>query len=241
MRHYAAAKKLRPYKTCALMMDVRGRTLRTSRFAKDVDLLPDDTLEIRTDGIEITSTRDEIQLNNVEVPAVIRPEDYIWIGEEGLSAVVTEVARTSFMVRIAGQGQLKAGHSYLVKIPGVRIQNLPMLTFDDRFDCRDLLKQGFDYISLPNVQTARDLKEVKLSLHDDCKHIRLFAKIDTIEAIQNYESILKQADGIIIVRNELGVELSPEKLCIAQRWMVQKANEASVPIFLQSQVLEAMS
>lgn len=60
LRHYNAAKKLRPYKTCALMMDVRGRTLRTSKFAKDCDFLPDDTVEIRTDGVEIDSTHDEI-------------------------------------------------------------------------------------------------------------------------------------------------------------------------------------
>lgn len=167
----------------------------------------------------------------MEVPAVVRPEDYIWIGEEGLSAVVIEVARTSFTVKVTGQGQLRAGQSYLVKIPGIRIQSLPMLAFDDRFDFRDHLKH-FDYISLPNVQSARDLKEVKLSLSDECKHVRLFAKIDTIEALQNYENILKQADGIIIVRNELGIELSPEKLCLAQKWMVQLANQASVPIFL---------
>ena len=71
-------------------------------------------------------------------------------------------------------------------------------------------------------------------------HIQVVAKIDTKEGVQNFEGILKQADGIVILRNELGMEILAEKLMIAQKWMIQTANLASVPVFLQSQVLESM-
>jgi len=66
------------------------------------------------------------------------------------------------------------------------------------------------------------------------------AKIDTLEAVQNFAGIIKQADGIVILRNELMMELEAEKLVLAQKWMVQTANVASIPVFLQSQILESM-
>lgn len=67
----------------------------------------------------------------------------------------------------------------------------------------------------------------------------MVAKIDNIDAVHQFEGILKYADAIIVLRNELAWELSPEKLMLAQKWMTQTANMASVPIFLQSQVLES--
>lgn len=68
----------------------------------------------------------------------------------------------------------------------------------------------------------------------------MLAKIDTLEAVQNFAGIIKQADGVVILRNELGMELEAEKLMLAQKWMTQTANLASIPVFLQSQVLESM-
>ena len=69
----------------------------------------------------------------------------------------------------------------------------------------------------------------------------IVAKIDNVEAIHQFKMILKYADAVIIVRNELTFELPPDKLMIAQKWMVQTANMESVPIFIQSQVLESMT
>ena len=171
----------------------------------------------------------------------MRDEDVVFLGEDGqISGQVVEIARTSFIVQIKSGGTLEPG-THVVKIPGNRIQQLPVLTFEDRVDFREILaKNSFDYISIPNVQTGRDIQELKLLIGPEHNHIQLIAKIDTIEAVNNFENILKQADGVILLRNELGMELTPEKLNLAQKWMVQTANSASVPVFLQSQVLEAM-
>lgn len=96
-----------------------------------------------------------------------------------------------------------------------------MLTFEDRVDFREICaKNSFDYISVPNVQTGRDIQELKLLVGPEHNHIQLIAKIDTIEAVNNFENILKQADGVILLRNELGMELTPEKLNLAQKWMI---------------------
>ena len=102
------------------------------------------------------------------------------------------------------------------------------------------IKHSFDYLTLPSVMTGRDLQEIRLNLGPDAEHMQVIAKIDSLDAVQNFNSILKHADGIIILRDELLMELEPEKLVLAQKWMTQTANTASVPVFLQSQVLESM-
>lgn len=81
---------------------------------------------------------------------------------------------------------------------------------------------------------------MKLLIGPEAQHTQLLARIDSIEAVQNFQGIIKQADGVIILRNELGMELDAEKLMLAQRWMIQTANLASIPVFIQSQVLESM-
>jgi pyruvate kinase len=87
---------------------------------------------------------------------------------------------------------------------------------------------------IPTIQTGRDIQEVRMSLSNEAKNIQIVAKIDTIEAVQNFAGIIKQADGVVILRNELMLELEAEKLVLAQKWMTQTANLASIPVFLQS-------
>lgn len=71
-------------------------------------------------------------------------------------------------------------------------------------------------------------------------HIQILAKIDSVEALHNFEEIIRIADGIIINRVELGMELPAEKLMIAQKWMIDRATKEAKPVIIQSQVLESM-
>ena len=102
------------------------------------------------------------------------------------------------------------------------------------------VKHRFDYICVPCTQTGKDLQEVRLSLGDTARKINILAKVDTVEAVHQYDGILKNADGVILVRNELAFELPSEKLVLAQKWMITRANQESRPVFIQSQVLESM-
>ena len=73
------------------------------------------------------------------------------------------------------------------------------------------------------------------------RRYRIVAEIDSVKAIHQLKMIFKYVDAVIIVRNELNFELPPDKLMVAQKWMVQTANMESVPVFIQSQVLESMT
>ena len=117
---------------------------------------------------------------------------------------------------------------------------MPLLKVADKEDIEEIAKKyKFDYIAIPNVTSIKDIKDAKEACGEDSK-IGIIAKIDNLEAVHQFAMILKHADAIIIVRNELAFELPPDKLMIAQKWMIQTANMESVPIFLQSQVIESM-
>ena len=81
LKKYQEAKRLRPYKTCALMMDMRGRSIRASHVAEPIVCKEGDVVEIRTDGADITSTREEIQINYFDLPPVMREGDMVIIGD----------------------------------------------------------------------------------------------------------------------------------------------------------------
>jgi pyruvate kinase len=122
-----------------------------------------------------------------------------------------------------------------VKIPGSLYQKIPILREEDKEKIEDIaVKHHFDYIVIPCVQTGKDLADVREALGKTGEKIHIIAKICNIDAVQNFPTILKYTQGIVILRNELSVDMEPEKLVIAQKWMIQAANKAAVPVFIQS-------
>lgn len=156
------------------------------------------------------------------------------MGELGeVTAEVEETSRDSFVMAIKAGGNISSRAP--VKLPGARYQSLPILRESDHQLIEEIaIKHKFDYVVVPEVLTGRDIAEVKQALGKDGEQIHVIAKIATVEAIQNFTAILKAADGVVILRNELAFDMEPEKLVIAQKWMTQTANAAAIPVFLQS-------
>lgn len=95
---------------------------------------------------------------------------------------------------------------------------MPLLRVCDKEDLQDVaIPLKFDYVSVPCVTSVKDIQECKYSLGRDeyAARIGILARIDNVEAVHQFEGILKYVDGVIIVRNELSFELPPEKLMIA--------------------------
>lgn len=90
------------------------------------------------------------------------------------------------------------------------------------------------YVAIPYAVRKRDISSVRDALGAAGAHVQLLAKIDTVESIHNFEELIKTADGIIINRVELSLEMHPEKLILAQKWMVDRATTEGKPIFVQS-------
>ena len=90
-------------------------------------------------------------------------------------------------------------------------------------------------MAIPYTVRKRDLTQVKEALGQAYgAHVQLLAKIDTVESIHNFEEIIKTADGVIINRVDLGLEMAAEKLMLAQKWMIDRACQEGKPVFVQS-------
>lgn len=133
------------------MMDVRGRSVRISKAAapEGISYAVGDKFEIRTDGYDIDSTKAELQINYFDLPPVMREGDLVILGDNGqVHGCVTEIARTSFQVEVKQAGVIPS--FAVVKIPGARIQQLPILTLEDKIDIKELAaKYNFDYLVIP--------------------------------------------------------------------------------------------
>ena len=112
---------------------------------------------------------------------------------------------------------------------------MPLFTKEDLDNLKNIaIKYRFDYVSLPHVQTGKDIEDARMALGDAGSRIGILAQIDTSEAIHQFEGIVKHADGVVIVRDALAYEFSPEKLMLAQKWMINRANMEACPVFLQN-------
>lgn len=126
-----------------------------------------------------------------------------------------------------------------MNLPGIEVE-LPTLTEKDKNDIVEFgVKYKVDMIALSFARTAKDIIETR-NLMKDCPTIKVIAKIENQEGLHNFDSILKEADGIMVARGDLGMEIPLERVYLAQKWMVEKSNKAAKPVIVATQLLESM-
>eukprot|EP00347_Sterkiella_histriomuscorum_P014148 403361980 len=255
LKKFQEAKRLRPHKTCALMLEVRGREIRTSeideksqafvaasedtQFRSGIQLKAGQQLFISSDNLFLKSDEKTLQCNYRELPKLVKPNDVIHLDDGRVVCLVTDVEHNGVHVEVKGGGIL--GSRVNIKLPSGRHDQLPILTAVDEVDVVNYaVKNNFDFIALPYAVRKRDIQQVKDLLGPAGAHIQILAKIDTVDSLHNFEELVKAADGIILNRVEVGLELPAEKLMLAQKWMIDRTVQEGKPIFLQSQVLESM-
>lgn len=127
-----------------------------------------------------------------------------------------------------------------MNLPGA-IVDLPTLTEKDEDDLVEFgIKNNVDFIAASFVRKASDVEYIRDVLGPKGAHIKIISKIENHEGLHNYDDILGASDGIMVARGDLGMEIPPEKVFIAQKWMIEKANILAKPIVVATQMLESM-
>lgn len=132
-------------------------------------------------------------------------------------------------VKVEVKNDCEIGEKKNMNLPGC-IVDLPTLTEKDEEDITEFVKKGIDMIAASFVRKAEEIDTIRDVLGAGGAHIKIIAKIENQEGLNNYDEILAATDGIMVARGDLGMEIAPEKVFIAQKWMIEKANIAAKPV-----------
>lgn len=224
-----SALKQRPEKTCAVMLDTKGPEVRTGflRDNKPIDIVSGQSLKILTD-YEIEGDNTKIACSYKNLPKSVKVGGLIYIADGSLTCEVTEVHNDHIVVKC--KNSCKLGEKKNMNLPGAYV-DLPTITPKDEEDLVEFgIRQNIDFVAASFVRKAQDIHNIRDVLGVGGNFIKIIAKIENHEGLENYDEILAAADGIMVARGDLGMEIPPEKVFIAQKWMIQKANLACKPV-----------
>jgi pyruvate kinase len=164
--------------------------------------------------------------------------DRILLDDGLIELGVTGKSRTAVITKVLEGGHLKDRKG--VNLPGMKI-SIPSFTEKDRTDLSFGIKMGVDYVAVSFVREAADIKKVRSWLKARGRPKPLIAKIEKPEALKNLDSILDEADGLMVARGDLGVELKPEEIPLIQKTLIEKANKKGRLVITATQMLESMT
>ena len=228
------------------LLDTKGPEIRTELFegeAKEYSYKTGEQIRVATkQGIK--STREVIALNvagsldiydDVEVGKQVLVDD----GKLGLRVVAKDDATREFVVEVENDGIIAKQKG--VNIPYTKIP-FPALAERDNADIRFGLEQGLNFIAISFVRTAKDVEEVRAICEETGNgHVRLFAKIENQQGIENIDEIIEAADGIMIARGDMGIEVPFEMVPVYQKMIITKVNAAGKAVITATNMLESMT
>ncbi|MFP4371704.1 MAG: pyruvate kinase [Halanaerobium sp.] len=224
-------------KTVGLMLDTKGPEIRTGEMKGDkIQLEAGSELVISKEDVE--GTTDKISVSYKDLAQDMEVGNKILIDDGLIELEVTAINGDDLVTKVVNGGEL--GSRKGVNLPGVKV-SLPALTEKDISDIRFGVEQGMHFIAASFVRKADDVIEIRKILEESGDEgIFIIAKIENQEGVENLDSILEVADGIMVARGDLGVEIPAEKVPIVQKMMIKKCNEASKPVITATQMLDSM-
>lgn len=221
-----------------ILQDLPGPKIRTGLLQerRPVMLKTGDT--IRLTPTDVPGTPSLISISYPHLAADVKKGDRILLSD-GLIGLRVRSRGGGEVVCAVENGGLLGEHKG-VNLPGVKLR-IPALTSEDEEHLKFGLAQGVDYVALSFVRRAEDLRAVKKIVAAAGKDTPVIAKLEKPEALENLDEILSVSDGVMIARGDLGVELPPEQVPVAQKQIIEKAAAAKVPVITATQMLESMT
>jgi pyruvate kinase len=223
-------------KAIGIIADLQGPKIRTGRMENgSLSLTKGELLDITTD--QILGRPGLISTIYRELPHDVKPGSRILMDDGMIELKVLEVKGNTVHCSVVEGGVLKDLKG--INLPGVDVST-PSLTLKDREDIEFCLVNGVDFIALSFVRKSAEIDELKRIIFEHGMNVPVIAKIEKPEALRNFKSILRAADGIMVARGDLGVEISAERVPMIQKRIIRACNAAGKPVITATQMLESM-
>nr|WP_325302217.1 pyruvate kinase [uncultured Dysosmobacter sp.] len=220
----------------AAMLDTRGPEIRLKTFAGgSVQLRTGQTFTLTTQDIVGDETTCAITYS--ELPQDVKTGDTILLDDGLVRLTVQETTATAIRCVVENDGVMKDRKG--VNVPNVRL-SMPYMSQRDREDILFGVEQGFDYIAASFVRTAADVRELRQLLDSCNSNIRIIAKIENQEGVSNLPDILAAADGVMVARGDMGVEIDFTEIPVIQKEIIAQCVACGKPVITATQMLDSM-
>ncbi len=221
-----------------ILLDLQGPKIRVGKLedGQPVRLKRNATFSITSRPI--VGTAEIVSTTYQNLPQDVKENDMILLDDGLIRLQVVSVSGDTVKCRVINGGDLKENKG--INLPGVSI-SAPSLTEKDKRDVNFGIQNGVDFFALSFVRTADDLQQIKSIMKNKGVSIPVIAKIEKPEAVENLSSILEAADGIMVARGDLGVELQPEQVPTIQKQIIYLSAKNNKPVITATQMLETMS
>ncbi|KAI8642335.1 pyruvate kinase [Parasitella parasitica] len=233
--------KMYPGRPTAIALDTKGPEIRTGIMKNNIEI------PIKAGHVFTLSVNDAYKdicddkimyIDYKNLPNVIQVNKLIYVDDGILSLQVLEILPEGVKVKALNSGKLCSCKG--VNLPGTDV-DLPALSEKDRKDLKFGIKNKVDVIFASFIRRAQDIKDIRQVLGEEGKNIKIISKIENHQGVDNFDEILKQTDGIMVARGDLGIEIPLERVFIAQKMMIAKCNLAGKPVICATQMLESMT
>ena len=230
------AESARRKRYSGILMDTQGPAIRTGDIASPLDLQPGQKFTLTVRG-EKSEEEHSVDVNYENFINDISVGDVVLIDNGTIQMKVLAKSGNKVECEVLTEGKL--GSRRHINLPGVKV-SLPALTAKDIKDVKLGLELGVDFIALSFVREARDLLQLREMFEEGQPRPFVIAKIEDQEAIKNLEAIVQEADGIMVARGDLGIEIPYEELPIVQRRIVKTCLRIGRPVIVATHMLESM-
>ena len=220
----------------AILADLPGPKMRVGKIEPEpVELRAGERFALTTE--EITGNGDRVSVSFGRLPEVVSPGDRLFLNDGLVQLAVEGVSGSDVLCTVVVGGELRSRKG--LNLPGVDL-GISAFTEHDRVCLRFALDQGVDAIGQSFVETAADVQAVRAAAGEFGRHPFLVAKIERAGALRHMDEILRAADGIMVARGDLGVEVPLEEIAMIQKQLIARASLAGKPVITATQMLESM-
>lgn len=220
----------------AILQDLCGPKIRIGDFVDGhITLKKGASFTLTTK--KVPGTLERVYLNYAKLPREVKKGQDILLNDGKVRLHVEKTTDSDIVTTVVVGGMIRSRRG--VNVPGANL-SIPAITAKDKLDVVFGISMGVNFVTLSFVRHAKDIEQLRTILGEHAQDVGIIAKIETTQAVENIDAIIAAADGIMVARGDLAIEIPKEEVPIAQKTIILKCNQAGKPVITATQMLDSM-